>query len=51
MFKEMLINQLKAIGKYEIEELNNNTIKVYDTEDEMSTVYIFDNDGNLKDIY
>lgn len=51
MFKEMLIQQLKAIGKYEIEELNKNTVKVYDTEDEMSTIYIFNNNGDLKDIY
>ena len=51
MFKEMLIQQLKAIGKYEIEELNKNTIRVYDTEDEVSTEYEFDNGGNLKDIY
>ena len=51
MFKEMLIQQLKAIGKYEIEELDKNIIRVYDTEDEVSTEYEFDNDGNLKDIY
>ena len=47
----MLIQQLKVIGKYEIKEFGKNIIIVYDTEDEISTEYEFDNDGNLKDIY
>ena len=50
-FKEMLIEQLTNIGKYEIEELKPNVIAVWDNEDCTNTIYEFDTKGNLKDIY
>lgn len=50
-FKEMLIEQLKNIGKYEIDEFSPNVITVWDIEDHTATTYEFDKKGNLKDIY
>ena len=50
-FKEMLIEQLENIGKYEIDEFSPNVITVWDNEDCTVTRYEFDTKGNLKDIY
>ena len=50
-FKEMLIEQLENIGKYEIDEFSPNVLTVWDNEDCTVTRYEFDAKGNLKDIY
>ena len=50
-FKEMLIEQLENIGKYEIDEFSPNVLTVWDNEDCTVTKYEFDKKGNLKDIY
>ena len=50
-FKEMLIEQLTNIGKYEIDEFRPNELTVWDREDCVCTHYAFDTKGNLEDIY
>ena len=50
-FKQMLIEQLRAIGKYDIEEDGETSIYVWDNEDLHGTHYNFDTDGNLTDIF
>ena len=50
-FKEMFIEQLENIGKYQIDEFSPNTLTVWDNEDCTVTHYYFDKKGNLKDIY
>lgn len=53
-FEQKFIDQLIAIGKYEIEiydKVDGEVVWVWDKEDETSTTYKFDNNGNLVDIY
>ena len=50
-FKEMLIEQLNEIGKYEIDVFRPNILSVWDKEDHTLLHYEFDAKGNLKDIY
>ena len=50
-FKEMFIEQLENVGKYQIDELSPNTLTVWDNEDCTVTHFYFDVKGNLKDIY
>lgn len=52
MFREMLVNQFKALGeRYEIEENNEKVLAVWDTEDKKSLEFHFDENGNLKEIW
>lgn len=51
-FKEMLIAQLnRHNGRFEIEFESNNTLYVWDTEEKKGTYCVFNNEGNLEDIY
>ena len=50
-FKQLLIQQLKAIGKYDIEEDSETSLYVWDNEDLHGTHYNFDTEGNLTDIF
>ena len=51
-FREMLIAQLnRHNGRFEIEYESGNRLYVWDTEEEQGTHYLFDDEGNLEDIY
>lgn len=52
MFKEKFIEQLKKFGtRFEIENEKDNTIYVWDNDEQHATYYKFDNNGDLIDIY
>ena len=53
-FKDSMIEQFQAMGKYEIEIHEQNDgelVYVWDTEDKTSQYFEFDNEGNLVDMY
>lgn len=52
MFKEMLVNQFKALEeRYEIEAITENSVEVWDKEDKITFEFKFDENGNLKEIW
>lgn len=52
MFREMLVNQFKALeDRYEIEVNNEKVLEVWDTEDKKSLEFHFDENGNLTEIW
>lgn len=51
-FKDLFIEQLnRCTNRFEIEYHSSNTIYVWDNQEEHSMYYVFDDEGNLKDIY
>ena len=51
MFKDLMLAQLEKAGKYEIEEVTDIKITVWDTDDKKEFDFEFDENGNLIDIY
>jgi hypothetical protein len=51
-FRGMLLVQLnRHNGRFEIEFESGNRLYVWDTQEEKGTHYLFDDEGNLEDIY
>lgn len=51
MFKELFINQINQAKNLEVFTQNDTKVTVLNIEDDTVTVYIFDDNGNLVDIY
>lgn len=50
-FKELMLEQFTNNARYEIEKNTDNVIEVWDKEMLKSFEIIFDNNGNLKEIF
>ena len=51
MFKDLMLAQFEKVEKYQIEEVTDTKIIVWDKDDLHEYFFEFDNEGNLKDIY
>lgn len=51
MFKELFINQINQAKNLKVFTQNDTKVTVLNIEDDVVTVYIFDDNGNLVDIY
>ena len=51
MFKELFINQINQAKNLEVVYQNDKEVTVLNIEDDVETLYIFDNNGNLVNTY
>lgn len=51
MFKELFINQINQSKNLEVVYQNDKEVTVLNIEDDVETLYIFDNNGNLVNTY
>ena len=51
MFKELFINQINQSKNLEVVYQNATEVTVLNIEDDVETLYIFDNNGNLVNTY